>query len=364
MRLYLIHHNIPHNITYSAAGIHANILEYSGLAKKAFGKNGERIIDFFIVFGGGAAIMGYVLIIGNLMSDLLSAWGCEGGGCGLYSVSSIAVAVFVMPLCLFRHFGHLAILSIFSIVAISLVLALVIVGGPIVGKEKGLDSGDVKIFDMLGSIQSIGSIVFALSCAPANFQAFVSTEAKSRNLDSWIFITLRTVIIGALMCLVMGLVGYLSFRSTTYGDILKDFTEPGFAFFKIMVIIHLIMYIPVDFVVMRYSFVIQVFGIKAENLATIWYVPLSIIMLTSTVVLVLILQSQGVASGKIFSLILDFTGGIGGSVSSFILPAAIYLKIMPEDSEYYTKAKVMFVLGWFVMIAVVTATCLNLSEGN
>lgn len=42
-----------------------------------------------------------------------------------------------------------------------------------------------------------------------------------------------------------------------------------------------------------------------------------------------------------------------------MIPAAIYLKVMPPDSPLYTHAKVLFVFGGAVMIAVVTVTILS-----
>lgn len=42
-----------------------------------------------------------------------------------------------------------------------------------------------------------------------------------------------------------------------------------------------------------------------------------------------------------------------------MIPAAIYLKVMPEDSELYMHARVLFVFGFIVMIAVVTTTIMS-----
>lgn len=53
-----------------------------------------------------------------------------------------------------------------------------------------------------------------------------------------------SVVAGGLLCYGTGLVGYLSFRGATEGDILDNFTGPLAAFFKIVVILHLVMYIP------------------------------------------------------------------------------------------------------------------------
>jgi hypothetical protein len=48
-----------------------------------------------------------------------------------------------------------------------------------------------------------------------------------------------------------------------------------------------------------------------------------------------------------------------GSLEAFILPAAIYLKLMPTESRLYWSAKALLVTGLTVMVIVVTMTVLS-----
>ena len=57
-------------------------------------------------------------LLGTTISQLLSAWGCSSVVCDYFFTTIVAVALFVMPVCMFRHFGHLAYISLFSIGAI------------------------------------------------------------------------------------------------------------------------------------------------------------------------------------------------------------------------------------------------------
>jgi hypothetical protein len=50
-----------------------------------------------------------------------------------------------------------------------------------------------------------------------------------------------------------------------------------------------------------------------------------------------------------------------GSLATLILPAAIYLKVMPPDSDMYMHARVLLVLGFAVMFAVVIVTIIGLA---
>jgi sodium-coupled neutral amino acid transporter 11 len=235
------------------------------------------------------------------------------------------------------------------------VIVLVMIGGPV---KHHLDhiNNDYELFSGAGMLASLGSIVFSLDCASSNFQAFISTEESSQTFPVWRSVTRNAVISGACMCMLMGLVGYLSFGSDTQGEILDNFPQTGFDIFKVMVIMHLILYIPSNFVIMRYSVVKLCSGKRSEHLPTRTHSVVTIVLLAVTVLTVIALLQLNLSSGLAFSLILNITGGVGGSLEAFILPAAIYLKLMSVDSPLYNPARVLFVVGVIVMILVVVMT--------
>jgi sodium-coupled neutral amino acid transporter 11 len=203
------------------AGISCNILEYSGLAKFAFGVYGEYSIDLSIILLTFGAQLGYILIVGETSADLLGEWGCDHVMCEQQQITILAVAIFMTPICLFRHFGHLAFLALFSILAIVLCVGLVVVGGPM--QHVGNKQHQIKALNAMGAVTSVGSIVFSLSCSAANFQAFISTKLEHQNLRSWSGITGGAVFLGAVMCVIMGIAGYMSFGDDTDGEILSEY---------------------------------------------------------------------------------------------------------------------------------------------
>jgi hypothetical protein len=80
------------------------------------------------------------------------------------------------------------------------------------------------------------------------------------------------------------------------------------------------------------------------------FYPISYIVPT---VLVLILRSVGLAQGTAFGFILDFTGGIAASVTSFVMPALIYLKLIPQaNAKWYWHAVAMLLFGIFILFTV------------
>ena len=304
-------------LTLTEAGIHVNILEYSSLAKYAFPSIGELWVDASIIVLTFGAQLGYILVMGTLLAGLVESWGCHYEFCDIYLTTVISVGIFVTPVCMFRHFGHLAILSLFSIATIVTVIMLVLIAGP-VKHVTDHENSNYEIFSMSGVLASTGSIVFSLSCASANFQAFISTEKKSRNMKSWSYITGGAVFAGALMCAIMGIAGYLSFSDDTDGEILEDFPQHGYDFFKIMVVTHLILYIPVNFVIMRYSLVKVFMQKRSELLPFVTHTIITVALLALVTFVVLLLLYLGLASGVAFSLILNITGGIGGNLGKHL----------------------------------------------
>jgi uncharacterized membrane protein len=158
-----------------------------------------------------------------------------------------------------------------------------------------------------------------------------------------------------------------------------NFLGSRFYFFKAMVVTHLILYIPVNFVIMRYryafihvhfclfilltsvvdSIVKMTTGLKSESLSWPVHTALTIFLLAFITGIVLLLSASGLSSGNAFALILNITGGIGGSLSTFILPAAIFLKVMPRGSQMYNVAYAVFLFGIVIAVLVTVFTILG-----
>lgn len=86
-------------------------------------------------------------------------------------------------------------LSVFSFCAITAVVALVVIGGPIYADEERATPGhdpelDASVvgWNWPGSVAKLGSIVFALSCAPAVLHAYTSMAPRSTRCG-FVFVT-------------------------------------------------------------------------------------------------------------------------------------------------------------------------------
>lgn len=261
------------------AGDKVAIYDYSDLAEYTFGVWGTITFDYAVILGGFGSQLAYVIVVGETLSVLLTTWGCDSPWCGNSAISILVTIFLLAPLCLLRHFGHFAIASVFSVGVVVAVMFLVLIGGPI----DRVHGEPVRILDWHGTLRSLGSIIFTLSFSVANFQAFLTTEKVHQNARSWNSITGIVVLVGATMCLAMGLTGYLSFREETKGEILDNFSGNIFDVFKLAIICHFILYIPTNIIIVRYSVVKVSFGgMQSENLSWTAHLLLTLFILALT----------------------------------------------------------------------------------
>lgn len=84
--------------------------------------------------------------------------------------------------------------------------------------------------------------------------------------------------------------------------------------FKLMMVIHLILYIPTMFVILRYAMVKLLWNQISEKLAIGQHVMITLMLLTGITGIVLLLSATGLTSGLAFSIVMNLTGGVAGNV--------------------------------------------------
>ena len=109
-----------------------------------------------------------------------------------------------------------------------------------------------------------------------------------------------------------------------------------------------------------YSIVKLSMNMKSEDLEWYTHTMLTLGLLAVTTCIVLLLDIMGLSSGSAFGIILNITGGVAGSLSTFIIPSILFLKAMPRDHKLYSPAVFEMCFGFFVLVAVVTETVLSL----
>ncbi|CAN0385322.1 unnamed protein product [Discosporangium mesarthrocarpum] len=162
---------------------------FAELAESTLGPSGSLAVDWSIVLTNFGDVCSYVVVIGSLTSSLLTEWtgGAGGAWTSFSTMATLMVVVFVLPSCLVRHFSHLRWIAGVSLAAVLLVAALVIVGGPIYAHSEGVfeeGSGvDTTLvwWDWTEVFSKLGSVVFAMSSAPAAFHAYTSMFPRNER---------------------------------------------------------------------------------------------------------------------------------------------------------------------------------------
>ena len=317
-------------VAVSAAGGGGDCSDYSSLAVRVMGGAwAGHVVDASIVVIGLGSLLSYLAAITGTVTLLLSSWGSSAAP---LAVTSALVACVVFPLCLQRFYGHFSGISVVSMLSVSGVLVLV--GGPLYAQQyegasprsEEQQSPTLVVGDPLSQL---GSVVFTLSCASAAFHTF--RYMRERSLAEWRSVAAWTVGAGWTLCALMGTGGALTFRNHTNGIILNNFRRGHVAdFFQLLFVLHLVLYIPLDFLVARHS-LLRLAGVPGGAFASQWqHVLLCAVLLAAPTALIFWGAARGMDSGAAFSVVLNISGGLGGSVVSFVLPAALYLKQRPE----------------------------------
>jgi len=297
-----------------------------------------------------------MLIIGTLTSDILSGLFGKSWFTSTYFMPSVLTLAVILPSCLIRKFGHLAYISYISIFAIAGTMLLVCIYGPIESYKH--ESDELTWSTSGGTLKAIGSVVFAFGFASSVFHAYVALDDSKRSPHNFNVLTSTTILLGVSMCFLTGFIGYFSFRSSTEADILENFNGVLGAIFKIAVIVHLLLYIPGDFVVMRYS-LFRLFGTSVQNTSDKMYIITTVLMLVLVTISACLLN-QFASSSQSLTIILDITGGICFSIVNFILPGLFAITQLQDDSSKYTRGVVLTMLGFCIPILVIFSTIFEL----
>jgi len=340
-------------VTLVEVGTSLNIMDYGSVASFTFGAFGEWIVEFAICIYSIGALLSYVIVIGSISDSLVVSWGWNDSAYGIYYITSGLVLLFVLPNCLRRYFAHLSFVSVISIASVFCVLLLVVVAGPIVSTEKVTHPA---IFIPSGVFTELGSIIFTLSCSTCTFHTYKFMNYRIRSSGSWRLVSTTSVCVGFAMCMLMGLLGYFLFGLNTESIVVNNFHGHYADPFKVLVVVHLILYIPLDFTILRYS-LLKCLGVPSGGFTSWWlHALISTMMLTAVTAGVLLLYSAGWTSGQAFSIVLNLSGGVAGSLTSFVLPALFFLINMPYSAGFYFPCMLMLLFGAVLFVLVPYST--------
>jgi len=196
---------------------------FEDLASYPFGNIGSKFIllNMFVLAYG--AMVAYLLIIKDTIPSIL---GIEQEDTylernGIMFLTSLLIMV---PLAMQRDMASLSITSLFSVTADVFLVIFISAYAPIketVANNGGL--GTVLANDSFnpGLFIGLGILSTALACQHSAFIVSGSLEDPTRR--RWAIVTGNSIVISAILCLILGITGYLGFLNETQGDVLNNF---------------------------------------------------------------------------------------------------------------------------------------------
>jgi len=202
---------------------HLPIHTFEDLASYPYGKFGSGFVLFNMFIMAYGAMVAYLLIIKDTVPTVL---GFEHGENLLErNLILIATSLLIMvPLSMQRDMASLSCTSAISVTADMILVVFVAAFSPVaetVEENGGL--GEVLRTDGINStlFVGLGILSTAMACQHSAFIVANSLEDKTRSRWSWV--TKQSIGVSAILCLILGIFGYLGFLGETQGDVLNNF---------------------------------------------------------------------------------------------------------------------------------------------
>lgn len=330
-------------------GRRRGVMDFSMLVEDVFGYTMARVLDFCIALSNMGALMSYFNTIGTLGSCVLKKWIADSIWINSYSGFMVVFVTLVeLPLIVIRSYGELAIVSFGSLAFISIVILFVAV--------EGHDTGEVAFYTPnlwpesdINIMKYLGSFAYAYSCQYVVFEAYASmtTTAKRR----WKSSLLGSVYLGGFLLTSMALFGYAAVGQSAASDILVSFDANKVAVqvAMLVVVLHLLLYMPNDFVIMR-LFALRIFNLNPLQLSRSKFIMVTLALFIPPLLLMAAVPEEDVDG--VFSLIISLTGDLPSGFSLYLLPNLMYMIVFYDERgvKWYASAVVCVLGGLLVFL--------------
>lgn len=313
------------------SGQKLGFLNYSEVVQDVFGTTMRRVLNVSIALSSMGALMSYMNTIGTLGSDVMGHWWSSSWLSSYSGFMIVVVTLVELPLILIRSYGELALISYGSLMFICATILFIAFDGPnetdgewLVAKF-GPESG----WDV---VKELGSFSYAYSMQYVIFEAYASMTPEAK--PQWQTTVARSVVMGGVLLTLMAMFGYAAFGQDCNSDILTNFdaSEPLVQVAMLVVVLHLLCYIPNDFVIMRLFF-LNTCDLNVLRVPTPAYVLTTLGLFGAPLLLMASIPEEDVLG--YFSLIIDLTGDVPTGFCAFLLPSLLYLSVYREERGWY-----------------------------
>lgn len=317
------------------AGKQVGVMDFSLLVQKVLGYRARQLSDFFLFAGCCGALMSYMNVIGSLGSlfmdqcfPRLDIWINTYPGFMI-----VFTIIFCLPFGMLRSYGELAIISgLSSFFIVCTLIFMAIDGG---AERSGGGRYSLRLWptnaqDVFGSL---GSIAYATSCQYVVFESRHSmTKAERPYFPACLW---AAGMLGCTYLLTMATLGYTLFGPGVSSNVMLSFNQKDWKSLVgyFLVVMHLLFYIPNDFIMMRHYF-FKVWGHNVRQMPTFQYVTATVTLFAIPVSVMASIPKKDVAG--YFSLVLNLTGSLPSSVNGFLIPGVIGCILFSDDGNWRT----------------------------
>ena len=202
-----------------------NVRTYEDLMSYPFGKAGSIFVLVNMLVLAYGAMVAYLLIIKDTVPTVLGiAYGTTGGFVERELIMVGTSLLIILPLSALRDMASLAFTSGVSVLADIVLVIFIAVAAPIaksVSEAGGF--GQVLKDEWLNPTVFIGLGILSTAMACQHSAFIVSGSLENKTQARWASVTFRSISTAAVLCIVLGVCGYLGFLEATEGDVLNNF---------------------------------------------------------------------------------------------------------------------------------------------
>ena len=296
------------------------VTTFEDLMAYPFGKYGSAfvLLNMFIMAYG--AMVAYLLIIKDTVPTILGLAHGMKGGIEREIVLVITSLTIMVPLSMQKDMASLAFTSFLSVTADIILVFFVMIFSPI--KESVQQIGGVGQLIKQDSIEptlfiGLGILSTAMACQHSAFIVYGSIENGTRR--RWARVTNNSIGLAAILCVILGVTGYIGFLDETQGDVLNNFEAGSVAANGARSLLAITMFFtyPMEAFVGRHVLISLFYKGDYSKVKSI---TLGLYVLT--LIPALIFDDLGP--------VLSITGALGGSCISYIAPGFVVLGVNGE----------------------------------
>ncbi|XP_025093645.1 putative sodium-coupled neutral amino acid transporter 11 isoform X2 [Pomacea canaliculata] len=304
----------------------SNTDTYQDLVLVAFGRPGFYLLTGLQFLYPFIAMVSYNVIIGDTITKIILWMGGDNPGI-IHSILGnrqfvifLTTVLVTLPLSLYRDIGKLGKWAFVSILLILFIVVAVIIrlstfSHTIPPTEEAWQFARVNVS------QAIGIMAFAYMCHHSTFLIHSSLEKPTHQ--RWGFVVHFSVCFAMIMCLVLGITGYISFTGNAQGDLLENYCWDDILMniSRLAFAITIMLTYPVECFVTREVIENAVF--PSHPPAPLWrHISVTIVIVFLTGVISMATDCLGI--------VLTLNGVLAAAPLAYIIPACCVMRLRQE----------------------------------